>query len=109
MDCTEPACLAEWQRLGAGTTDEENASYDSGDYGWQHCEVPDCHEIYPKGKNGATCDRCGMEVCEGCSCDESIMILDEEDDIFICVECNKIDIKELRKQNYLKKRASKTK
>lgn len=62
--CRLPGCLTQFS-LYAGA---EGASYADGGYDWQHCERPDCHELYWRGKNGADCAECGLKMCEDCQC-----------------------------------------
>ena len=39
--------------------EEDNAQgYDRGLYTFMHCQEANCHNLYWKGKNGATCTIC---------------------------------------------------
>lgn len=68
MDCKRPECIKEWEECVSD--EEENAEgYCNGSYTFVHCEMDDCHCIYPKGKNGYTCEICETEVCEPCGDD----------------------------------------
>lgn len=68
MQCKRPECVEEWKEYVSD--EEENARvYSEGSYTITHCEKDNCHNIYPKGKNGWTCTLCHLEVCENCESD----------------------------------------
>ena len=68
MECKREQCLSEWKEYVSD--EEKNArGYSEGGYTFVHCEMKDCHTLYPKGKNGSTCEYCEKEVCEGCGDD----------------------------------------
>ena len=88
--CSRPECKKEWAELSDGTTqDEQDRRYEIGSYGLQHCETSGCHTIYFRGKNGVECEVCEKEVCEGCQCDDTVMI-EVDDDEYVCKgECER--------------------
>jgi hypothetical protein len=72
--------------LGGGTREEEKERYENC-YGLQHCDAPGCHNIYWKGKNGATCEHCGVDYCEPCYCEKGMFDEETGDDSWYCPAC----------------------
>lgn len=81
--CPKEECKKEWEELSEGKTQkEQDKEYSQGSYGLQHCEYPECHSIYFRGKNGWDCGVCGRRMCEGCMFDNMVDINDNEE--YVC-------------------------
>lgn len=86
--CDKEECVKEWQSYVEYDSDgnvikSSIDDYEEGGYQLTHCEIEKCHVIYWKGKNGGTCEKCFIEVCEGCQCDTG----EQDDDDWLCDEC----------------------
>jgi hypothetical protein len=82
MECKRPECRKEWEEL-VPDEEENERGYAQGMYTFMHCQTEGCHNIYPKGKNGSTCECCLLEVCEQCSDNGEW----EDDDFYCSKEC----------------------
>lgn len=88
--CNRPECQAEWKKWTDKTESQEENDYldDIQPYALTHCCTKDCHEIYWRGKNGSTCEKCSGNFCEGCTMYKSPRgDAYSDDDEFICREC----------------------
>jgi len=92
--CERPECAKQLQdmlRLARGKTgtaaaDAMGCGAQYAGYAPQHCELHGCHNIYWKGKHGATCDGCGMEACVSCYCTHGTF-QDDGNGQWICPGC----------------------
>lgn len=82
MECKRPECVKEWEEF-VSDEEENERGYRNGGYTFMHCQIEGCHHLYFKGKNGATCELCEMEVCESCVDDGKW----DDDDFYCSKEC----------------------
>lgn len=89
MRCDNEACMAEIRELRKLMSDEEEEEdgEDSENDDFVHCESSNCHEKYLKSKNGAVCEDCYKNICEGCTMDDMATFVYDED--FFCPDCLK--------------------
>ena len=88
--CKLTKCLKKWKKERNIQGIEDNEEDSEADYILTHCEIDNCHQIYWRGKNGATCDQCGLDVCEICQCENGEE--DEDEDTWLCEYCVKINV-----------------
>jgi len=79
--CNEVECLAQFNVM---KKDCDNDIIED----FVHCESPNCHVLYWKDKNGAVCEDCFINVCEGCAADDDLAALLYGEDFF-CRDCLK--------------------
>lgn len=87
--CMEVECLAQFNEMKNDL--QRNHDCDENTLKWirdfVHCDSPHCHVMYWKDKNGAVCEDCSINVCEGCTMNELSTFLYGE--YFLCVDCLK--------------------
>lgn len=86
--CTRSKCQKEWDSLY-----DPEKNYDD-EYAVVHCDMPKCHEIYLRNKNGNVCVECGDNACELCVSLEGYF--DTEDDEWYCTPCA-VELKKMNK------------